>query len=444
LTGAGPSLILGGDMVEIINPYGDEAPLPKLRPIDIVPVEVEGRQMFLMRDPEQICPAPVAVSADVVFVATMLDGENKRSDISQAFAKVFNGMLIDPADLTRIVSSLDEALLLETDRYRERVDELTAEFHDSRVRLSTCAGGVYEADPEDLGRELSSLFTAEGGPGEPSFGTADFEAVGAIAPHIDLERGGREYANVYHALAAAEPPETVVILGTAHRGGEGVLAMTRKGFVTPLGEMACDLEMIDRVAGQLDWDPFAEEILHRNEHTIEIQTVFLQHLWPDAGIRIVPVLCGSLAGCVLQGTPPGDLETFGGMIAALADAVRSSERRVLVLASADLAHVGAQFGDEVPITERLLGKLEDEDVKMLGPVKDLDAEAFFDFIAAEEDRRKICGLPPIYVLLKVLGQLGGDIAGRLTGYCQAHTTEIASVVTFAGMLFTRGGKSSPS
>ena len=247
--------------------------------------------------------------------------------------------------------------------------------------------------------------------------------------------------DVYHALAAAPPPETVVVLGTAHRAEEGVIALTRKTFETPLGELPADVEMIDRIAGELDWDPFADELLHKNEHSIEIQTIFLRYIWPEARIRIVPVLCGSLAGCVAEGRSPSSHETFDGIARALAAAVSASPGRVLVLASGDLAHVGAQFGDEAPITDRLLGKLEDEDVKMLVPVKGLDAEGFFDFVAAEDDRRKVCGLPPIYLLLRALGALGGAIAGRLTGYGQAHTREIASVVTFAGMVFTRDGGS---
>ena len=81
------------------------------------------------------------------------------------------------------------------------------------------------------------------------------------------------------------------------------------------------------------------------------------------------------------------------------------------------ARMGARAADEILI-ETLI---------------DADADAFFRRIAAEGDRRNICGLPPIYLTLRLLS---GNARGELTGYdrCPAdgqHT----SFVSVCGMVF---------
>jgi len=68
---------------------------------------------------------------------------------------------------------------------------------------------------------------------------------------------------------------------------------------------------------------------------------------------------------------------------------------------------------------------------MLGYVERMDGEGFFSSVSKERDQRRICGLPAIYTLLKVL-QAG---KGRLLKYGQAFTPETESVVTFASLAF---------
>jgi hypothetical protein len=68
---------------------------------------------------------------------------------------------------------------------------------------------------------------------------------------------------------------------------------------------------------------------------------------------------------------------------------------------------------------------------MLEYVEKMDGEGFFSFISNERDRRRICGLPAIYSMLKTLEVN----EGRLLKYGQGFTPETQSVVSFASLAF---------
>jgi hypothetical protein len=62
-----------------------------------------------------------------------------------------------------------------------------------------------------------------------------------------------------------------------------------------------------------------------------------------------------------------------------------------------------------------------------------DAHAFFRAVAGEQDRRRICGLPPIYAALRLLP----GARGRLLRYGQWPDPE--GTVTFSAMALYGGG-----
>ena len=66
---------------------------------------------------------------------------------------------------------------------------------------------------------------------------------------------------------------------------------------------------------------------------------------------------------------------------------------------------------------------------MLEAVEAGDAAAFFEAVARDDDRRRICGLSPIYALLCALG--GGR--GTLRRYGQWPDPQ--GVVSFASVVF---------
>jgi AmmeMemoRadiSam system protein B len=75
--------------------------------------------------------------------------------------------------------------------------------------------------------------------------------------------------------------------------------------------------------------------------------------------------------------------------------------------------------------------LSQEDQEMLEYAEKMDGEGFFSLISNERDRRRICGLPAIYSMVKTLEAR----EGKLLKYGQAFTPETQSVVTFASLAF---------
>jgi hypothetical protein len=66
---------------------------------------------------------------------------------------------------------------------------------------------------------------------------------------------------------------------------------------------------------------------------------------------------------------------------------------------------------------------------MLETVAAVDPSAFFDTVARDGDRRRICGYSPIYALLRALG--GGS--GQVTRYGQWPDPN--GTVSFASVVF---------
>jgi AmmeMemoRadiSam system protein B len=213
---------------------------------------------------------------------------------------------------------------------------------------------------------------------------------------------------------------------------EHPFCLTRKDFMTPLGTLNVDRELIDAIQSHCSDNLFKDEGVHRSEHSIEFQCVFLRYLYPEPiPIKIVPILSGSFHEAVEKGISPMELKPVQEFIEALKESVSSLGEKVCYIASADLSHIGLQFGDQAGVREYDLRILAEEDQKMLGYIERMDGEGFFSSILKERDRRRICGLPAIYAMLKVLEAK----EGRLIKYGQAFTPETQSVVSFASLGF---------
>jgi AmmeMemoRadiSam system protein B len=255
---------------------------------------------------------------------------------------------------------------------------------------------------------------------------------GAIAPHIDYRRGGPCYAWAHRQILESPAPDLFIILGTAHSPMKRPFALTRKHFQTPWGPVETDQAFLSAVEGEGGRDFYEDEWVHKNEHSIELQLIFLRAFWerPDP-LRVVPILCGSFHEAVQNQMSPGELPGVAPFIEALKSAIARREKRVCFLASADLAHVGLRFGDPDPPDRFILQNLVEEDRRLLGYAERVDAEGFFGLLSREGDRRRVCGMAPIYILLRLLE----GTQGRLLKYSQSLDPASQSVVTFASLAY---------
>ena len=405
---------------------------PKLRRIDAFPLETSGQKVIALRDPTRLDDKVVVVSYPVFFVLSLFDGTRSLNEIKAEYMRRY-GEILYTERLDEIISYLDDQYLLESERYARYHQKLEEEFRLAEKRASVFAGKSYESDPNKLNYQIEQFFTGPDGPGTPSPSSRVDMVKGLISPHIDFQRGGTSYAWAYKELAESIQPELFIILGTVHSPTNFPFVLTRKKFATPWGEVETDGDMVSSLADTISFNPFRDELVHKTEHTIEFQVVFLDYLFHDKKkFKILPVLCSSFHDIMEQDSTPQDKPYLHEFIAALRNLIDQSPYRTCCIASADLAHVGLRFGDPAAPTNATLNEIERKDREMLSHVERLDADAFYASIAREKDARKICGLPPMYALLRLIDSK----QGRMLHYQQSVEAEAGSVVTFTSMVFT--------
>ncbi|HSF60041.1 MAG TPA: AmmeMemoRadiSam system protein B [Candidatus Binatia bacterium] len=411
---------------------------PRLRAVEIFPVQQDGKTLFYLKDPQNFAQ-PLGISPVGYFIVSHFDGKHSLVDIQQAYNKQF-GTLLLTHELTTFIDLLDNHLYLHTDRFTLRRDRIIEEFKGEDTRAAAHAGSIYSEDPDQLREQLDDYFVAPHGPGRPSMVAGAPAPRAIVAPHIDFHRGGPAYAWAYKGLSESDGADLYILLGTSHCGGENPFILTFKDFNTPLGKVETDKAFARRLQQSCREDLLADEFLHRGEHSLEFQVLFLKYIAQrraelrgqnEKPFQIVPILVSSFHAMVLNRTLPEKHAPVATFIQALKDLVAREKRRVCFVAGVDLAHVGQQFGDRQPMTPDFLKWVETEDDRLIDRLAALDAPGFFDEIAKDQDKRRVCGFSPLYSLIQLLD--GNH--GRRLKYDQAFTPEAGSAVTFVSMVF---------
>ena len=383
---------------------------PRLRRVEAFPAEHEGRECVALRDPAGYTAAVVLLQGPLLDIVSLFDGEHTIADIQAAVMRR-HGQLVERRQIEEIVEALDQGGFLESPSFAERRGAIDAGFLASPIRPATHAGSAYAADGSELRAMIDGFFAPPAGPGPIAGQASDGPEVRAvIAPHIDFHRGGPAYAWAYRDLAERSQADLFVIFGTCHSGMEHPFALTRKDYASPLGDAPVDRDFVEALSARARQDCFGSELAHRVEHSIEFQAVFLRYLYASRRkISIVPVLASFAHEAMLSGRRPDDDPRVPRFLEAVAETIAASGRRVVLVAGADLAHMGPRFGDPEPISATELARIEREDLAMLEAVEAGDAERFFESVAHDGDRRRICGLSPIYALLRTLGGGVGSV-----------------------------------
>lgn len=404
---------------------------PKLRDINAFPVQSSGQTLLCLQDPQNISEKALFVPPPFYFIVSLFDGQHSLLDIQAEYMRKF-GEFLYTEKLQEIISQLDESLFLEGERFQNALRQKEEGFKKASVREAIFAGKSYEVEPDKLKSQLEGYFEGPNGPGPLGEKKSAKGLRGVVAPHIDFQRGGHCYAFAHREIWQRNGSPCFIIFGTAHTPMENPFCLTRKDFITPLGKLNVDREFVDAIQSRCSDDLFKDEIVHRSEHSIEFQCVFLRYLFPEPdSVKIVPVLTGSFHEAIEKRVSPMELKPIKQFIDAAKEAVSSLGREVCCVASADLAHMGLQFGDREGVSEYGLRVISQQDHEMLEYTEKMDGEGFFESISKEGDQRKICGLPPIYAMLKILEAK----EGKLLKYDQAFTPETQSVVTFASLAF---------
>ncbi|MBK8051224.1 MAG: AmmeMemoRadiSam system protein B [Anaerolineales bacterium] len=125
--------------------------------------------------------------------------------------------------------------------------------------------------------------------------------------------------------------------------GSDLFTLTRQNYATPYGVLPTDTELVDRLAAQLGEDlAYAGELRHRGEHSLELVVVWLHHMRAGRPVALAPILVGSFHPFYTNGRRPLDDVHIQKLLKMLGEI--TADRRTLIIASGDLAHVGPAFG----------------------------------------------------------------------------------------------------
>lgn len=400
---------------------------PKLRLVQSQWIDRgDGRPALLLQDRLGLSGRAVVVPEALAPMLAFCDGTRTPSGIRVAL-ELHAGLQLDLPTVEAALEQLDRALLLDNEQYAAAYREARNGYRAQPFRTAALAGGSYPAEPAGLAALLDGYI--QGVSGEDGHEHRTGQLKGIICPHIDYERGGptyaRTWARVRDAIAGAD---RFIIVGTDHAGGPAEITLTRQDFQTPFGILRTDVDAVDQVAAAMGEEAaYGSELNHIAEHSVELAAVWLHHLVGSRDVRILPVLCGSFHPFTQGHGRPDEVKSWAAAAGALRDIARWE--RTLVIAAADLAHVGPSFGDPEPVRREKKAELEAFDRGMLEIVARGDREGFLDLLVRETDRYNICGLPPIYLTLTMLG----DVRGRMVDYVQCPAPS-NSVVSISGML----------
>jgi len=403
-------------------------PLPRLRlNLDFLPSPDPDQPGLYIRDPFRYSDAMLLIPPPLVASLACFDGEQTDVDLRASLVRATGELQVGELE-AHLIDTLSEAGFLENDRFTEMRQDRQQEFAAAPKREASHSGTAYPEDASEVRQQLAEYMT--GPNGRPSPGTP---LLGIAAPHVSPFGGWESYRAAYRLISEDYRDRTFVVLGTSHYGEPDRFGLTRKPFITPLGETSTALDLVDELESKGGPAAKMEDYCHAVEHSIEFQVLFLQYLFgPD--IRILPVLCGSFAKSLYFGGKPEDNDDVKRFLGALGDlGVRESGRLFWVL-GIDMAHMGIRYGDRAPAKadQGEMLRVADRDRDRIDRINAGDAAGFWERVQQNHDDLKWCGSAPLYTFLKAVPEARGD----LHLYQQWNIDE-QSVVSFAGLAFSR-------
>ncbi len=281
---------------------------------------------------------------------------------------------------------------------------------DEGVRPFLQTGNWYPASRSALRETMTELFT---GVREPN---PKYRPRALIVPHAGLFYSGRCAASAFSLLKGWKV-DRVIILGVAHRAAlSGACVSDFRFDRTPLGDIPVDTK-ITATLGKLPGFQVNDRIMV-NEHSIENELPFLQHVLKGRKFSIVPVLFGSVS--------QKQLKVFAGELS------RYVTETTLIVASSDLTHYGENYG-YVPFKNHVPERLKKLDMGFLSLAMKLDVNGLLRY------KRKTgitaCGFVPISVLMEMIK--GKNVSARLVDYYRSgdENDDYSLSVSYGAVVF---------
>lgn len=415
-----------------MTPLKDAPPVAR-NDLQLFSIQHQGRQLILVKDDLGLVPEGRALPIELYRFMALLDGTRSREELQAEMMRQQGGILVSAAEVDQLLIHLDTAYLLDSERFQEARAQLIADFSSQTVRPAVHCGQSYPEYPDELRSRLDCII--ERCPSDrPPSGTL----AALVAPHIDLSVGEKAYAATYRVLDQMRDgvrhqadPLRVIVLGTGHQLQRGLFSLTTKDFASPLGVTPTEDDAVHILSEAGSGLVGKDDFVHRFEHSIEFQLIFLQHLFRDVPFTIVPILCGNLQAGLPEYTRAAFLKTAGPFLDALRKLMVDEERDTLLVAGVDLSHTGPKFGHDLPASH-LQREFEPHDAALLAHLCGGDAEAFWEESRRVNDRFNVCGFSALACLLEIIP----PSTGETRHYEIWHEALTQSAVSFASVVFT--------
>lgn len=231
---------------------------------------------------------------------------------------------------------------------------------------------------------------------------------GGVVPHAGWVYSGPVAAKVFLEISKRPHPQAVVIFGAIHvLHGHLPTVFPSGAWETPLGLAPVEDRLAERLMGStglLESNPHA----HENEHSIEVEVPFIQHLLP--GSLIVPIMI-----------PMNDKAVPLGR--AVGRACRSYGVKTLFLCSTDLTHYGSgfRFTPEGHGEAALRWSKDVNDRRMIDLMLDMRAD---DAVKEAVTHKNACGGGAIAATLAACDAYGAKLP-RLLEHTASHEVGLA-------------------
>ncbi len=265
------------------------------------------------------------------------------------------------------------------------------------MRQPAVADRFYPGSPKSLRLAVKELM-----PVTPD--TAQQKALAVVLPHAGYVYSG---ALAAETLSSVQIPETVIIIGPNHRVQGAPIALSMITWEMPLGQVPVDREICDLIHSNSP-NIKVDELAHKYEHSLEVQLPFLQLL--QKTLSIVPLVVSHISYPLCEEVAN-----------AIASAIRTSTKDVLIIASSDMSHYEPRRSTEK------------KDRLALQCIEQMNPHNLYRTVI--DNRISMCGVIPV-VIAMLAAKIQGGKKYRLVGYTDSGyvSGDTEQVVGYAGVV----------
>jgi hypothetical protein len=191
---------------------------PKLRPMEAQAVGNDGARYFVITDPRRVAKQPLLVREKLgPFMVHADDAMNVDAIVTVTRKRLPNSVDTGLGGEVEkeLFERLDSLLLLEGGRYEIEGARSMDVYRTAEFRVPALEERAYPADPDDLLDLIEDFALDVSDDQQPSGGP--LKAI--VIPHIDYERGGDTYAELWiQAAPELKDVELAVVFGADHNG----------------------------------------------------------------------------------------------------------------------------------------------------------------------------------------------------------------------------------